>query len=436
MLKTLWFLFIAFLISVSFAWILESNGEVLITWLGYEIRTNVLIAILLTSLATLFICAVSYLAARVLTIGFPSVFKLLFKKTHVRKLEDLIKKHRKGFDELSELLMAIELKDKKASESLYKSSSKLIKTQKLNAFLLGKIELENKSYEKAEKLFASIENSKYSKILVLKSKFKSSLDKKDDLSAIAYAQQILSVKKDNIEIAQELFILYKKQGLWKEAKSLIKEYGQDKFLNDLQKRDAAVINTAIAFEHYRNKEFWSAIKYGNLALKAEENFLPAIEIILKCWIKKGFIFKTKWMIKKLWEKNPHIVLAEIFDLTNHKISADKRISEMKRLVSKNKDSYLSKLAIGLSAFRVKKFNIANEFLRLSLLSEKTHRGYKLLACTQKYLKNNIEAEQNLHKAAMIQDDLHYSCSSCHISTSQWSARCKSCDSYDSLEWLL
>ncbi len=436
MLKTLWFLFIAFLISVSFAWILESNGEVLITWLGYEIRTNVLIAILLTSLATLFICAVSYLAARVLTIGFPSVFKLLFKKTHVRKLEDLIKKHRKGFDEISELLMAIELKDKKAFEHLYRNSSKLIKAKKLNAFLQGKIEFENKSYEKAEKLFASIENSKYSKILVLKSKFAAALDKKDDLSAVAYAEQILSVKKDNIEIAQELFILYKKQGLWKETKYLIKEYGQDKFLNDLQKRDAAVINTAIAFEHYRNKEFWSAIKYANLALKSEENFLPAIEIALRCWIKKGFIFKAKWAIKKIWQKNSHIILAEIFDLTNYKTSSDKRINEMKKLVSKNKDNYLSRLAIGITAFRTKNFNMANEFLSLSLKSEKTHRAYKLLAYSQKRLKNNIEAEQNLHKAEMIQDHLHYACSSCNISTSQWSARCVSCDSYDSLEWLL
>lgn len=436
MLKILWFLFIAFLISVSFAWILESNGEVLITWLGYEIRTNVLIAILITSLATLFICAVSYLAARVLTIGFPSIFKLLFKKTYVRKLEDLVKKHQKGFDEISELLMAIELKDIKALEDLHKHSSKFIKAKKLNSFLAGKIALENKNYEKAEKFFASIENSKYAKILVLKSKFKAALEKKDDLSAIAYAKQILSVKKDNIEIAQELFILYKKQGLWQETKALIKEYGQHQFLNDLQKRDSAVINTAIAFEHYRQKEFWEAIKYAKLALKSEENFLPALEIILKSWIRKGFVFKARWMIKNLWQKNPHLILAEIFDLTNRKLSAEKRINEMRKLVAKNKDNYLSKLAIGRTAFRAGKFNIANEFLNLSLLSEKTRRAYKILAYTQKALKNETEAEKNLHKAEMTSDDLHYSCSSCNKSTTQWLARCGSCDSYDSLEWLL
>lgn len=436
MLKILWFLFVALAIAIAFSWILESNGEVLITWLGYEIKTDILTAILLSSLATLFIFAISYLAARILTIGFPSTFKNLFRKTYTKKLEDVVKKHLKAFDEISELLMAIESKDLEALKNLHKNSSKLVKAKKINDVLLAKIAFEKQDYQKAAEIYSNIKSSKYAKILVLISKFKLALKNKDDSSAIAYAEQILSLKKDYLEIAKQLFVLYKQQGLWQETKALIAEYGQEKFLDDLQKRDSAVINTAIAYEHYRNKEFWKAIKYANLALKVEENFLPALEIILKCWIKKGFAFKAKFMIKNLWQKNPHIIFAEIFDLANHKLSAEKRIASMKNLVAKNKDNYLSRLAIGLTAFRVRNFNVAQEFLQLSLLSEKTRRAYKILAYTQKALKNNSEAEKNLHKAEMMNDDSHYSCSNCAKLTIQWSARCTSCNSYDSLEWLL
>ena len=47
----------------------------------------------------------------------------------------------------------------------------------------------------------------------------------DEAKAIAYAKQILAAKRDSFEIARQLFTLYKKRGLWQDAKSLIAEYG-------------------------------------------------------------------------------------------------------------------------------------------------------------------------------------------------------------------
>jgi HemY protein len=434
MLMILWFLFVAFVIATSLVWLLDHNGDVIITWLGYQLQTDVLTAILLAIFFTLLVFAFSYLLARILAIKFPNLLKLFFRRNYLRRLEKLVHRHHQAFEIMTQLMLALEIRDEKSAEILHKNFSKLIKHQSLNNFFLGKILFEKQQFDKAAEMFARFGENKHAKILILKSKFKLALQNQDEATAIAYAKQILSVKRDNFDTARVLFSLYKKRGLWQEAKGLIAEYGSDQFKDELQKRDVAVINSALAIEAYQLKKFLQAIKHTKIALKAEENFLPALEIKLKSWLKLGFSFKASWQIKSLWRENPHLLLAEIFDLIHRKSSPKNRIKAMKKLAELNSESSLGKLAVGISAFRAGAYQTAKEFLYLSLLQEKTYRAYKLLAFAEKSLGNVEEFKKNMKKSEMLSKDDHYSCNSCGHLTSKWSARCASCDSYDSLEW--
>lgn len=80
MLKTLWFLFIASIIAASIAWLLDNNGSIVIYWLGYEVKTDVLTAILLTIFFAISIFAIAYYTAKILSIRFPRFPKLFNKK--------------------------------------------------------------------------------------------------------------------------------------------------------------------------------------------------------------------------------------------------------------------------------------------------------------------------------------------------------------------
>ncbi len=434
MFAILWFLFIASSIAISLVWLLDHNGTVIITWLGYEASTDILTAILIAVFCALMIFAFSYILARILAIKFPNLLKILFRKSHAKRLEKLVLRHHQAFDIMTQLMLALEVADKKSATDLQKRFAKLIKNPPLNNFFLGKLAFQEQEFLKSSELFAKFGENKHAKILVLKSKFKLALQNQDEVTAIAYAKQILLVKRDSFETATTLFALYKKRGLWQDAKALISEYGSEQFKDELQKRDLAVINTALAFEAYQQKKFLLAIKHSNIALKAENNFLPAQEIVLKSWLKLGFTFKVSWKIKSLWRTNPHIIFAEIFDLMNRKSSAKSRIKSMKKLADLNKESALGKLAVGIVAFRAGAFQIAKDYLHLSLLQEKTYRGYKLLAFAEKALGNDLDCKKNLIKSEMLSKDDHYLCNSCFHLSSKWSAKCTSCESYDSLEW--
>lgn len=434
MLKTTWFLFLAFAISTPLIWMLNHDGQVVITWLGFEAQTDILTAIILAILFTLLVFIISYAVTRILAIRFPNLLKMFFKKTYLKRLEKLVHRHWQGLDVMAQLLMAIETKDLKSSEKLQKKLSKLIKNPQLNNFLSGKLAFDNKDFASAEEFFTKLGDDKNAKILVLKSKFKLALETNDEVTAIAYAKQILSVKKDNIDMARTLLSLYKKQGLWQDAKELIGTYGIEQFRDELQRRDLAVMNTALAFEFYHKKHFASAIKHAKMALKSENDFLPAIEVMLKSWIKRGFSFKASWMIKNLWRENPHLILAEIFDLIHRKSPAKIRIKAMKKLAALNQETHLGKLAIGLVAFRASQYEDAKEFLRLSLLTEKTYRAYKLLAYSERFLGDKEKAQQYSQKAEMMSRNDHYSCSNCNHSSASWDAKCITCGSHDCLEW--
>lgn len=435
MLTILWFLPLAIAITLSLVWLLDHNGEVLITWLGYELQTDVFTAILLAIVAALLIFITTYLLTRILAIKFPALLKMFFKRSYVKSLEKVVQRHQKGFDLMSQLMLALEIHDEKSAQNLQKNLTKLVKNSALHNFFNGKISFEKQDFSKAAEYFAKFGENKHAKILVLKARFEMALKNQEETKAIAYAKQILSVKHDNFEVARSLLKIYKKRGLWQDAKALILQYGSEKFKDELQKRDVAVINSALAIEAFQQRKFLLAIKHAKIALKAaDNNFLPALEVLLKSWIKLGLGFKANWKIKSIWRENPHLILAEIFDFTQRKSKPKNRIKAIKKLAKVNEESALEKLAIGMVAFRAGAYKEAREFLNLSLLRQKSYRAYKLLAATEKALGNLEESKKNFAKAAILEQEDHYSCNSCGHKTSKWSAKCDSCGTYDSLEW--
>lgn len=433
MLKLLWFILLAFLISVATIWLVDHNGQVIITWLDYEVRTSILSAVILTTAFTLTIFAITYLFAKILSVRFPSISKLFFGKSQIRKLEKLVKKNEKGSQTIVDLLMAMEVGDQKSSKKLQGRVSKLINNPQLDDFLAGKIAFDHKEFDKAQDYFAKLDGQS-GKVLLLKSKFKLALENNETQMAISYACQILSASDNSPDIADALLNLYKSKGMWKEAQDLLKQQDKKNLSDNLGKRDLAVMNVALSHDYYHQKRYGLAIKHAKIALKADEDFLPATEIILKSWIKRGFTTKAAMTIKKMWRKHPHLILAEIYDLMHHKDSHNSRIKSMKKLASTNDQTYLGYFAVGLTAFRVGDYDIAKEFLRLSLLKEKTHRAYKLLSYIEGVYGSEDKSRKYSQKADEVSGNDHYTCGNCGHASSRWSAKCMDCGQHDSLRW--
>ncbi len=434
MFTILWYIFLVFTITTSIVWIIENNGSLIINWLGYEVQTDILTATLIFAFFLVSIALISYVLTRLLAIKFPQLLKLLFKKSYTKKLEKIILNHHKGFETLSKLLLAIEVEDYESAKKIHKDFANQIKYKNLNNFFEAKFALENNDFEASEKYFSQFEKNPHAKILLLKSKLKIAVKNNEDAKAIEIAKQILILKKDSIKTARELLNLYKKNGNWQLAKSLINDFGADKFKEELQKRDLVILNTSLAHEALKNKKYFRAIKYSKMALLNNEQFLPANEILIKSWIRLGFKFKALSIIKNLWKENPHVILVEIYSSLYRKASLKKRIYAVKKLAILNSDSTIGNIAIAIVAYRASAFQVAKEFLNLALINEKTQSLYRLLAYTEKHLGNNDEFFKNLSISKMLPKDSNYICNNCSHTSSKWSATCEKCSSYDSIQW--
>jgi uncharacterized membrane-anchored protein len=437
------FIFSTLLIGSILSWIIDNNGSILINWLGYEITTDVLTILLIFLFIVTMVFAVTYLLAKILSFRFPFFLKFFSLKSQNNKNADLVKKYFQAIDLMPEMLAAIEIKDIDNANDYQRKFSKLIKNPDLNNFLLGKIANAEKKFLIAEEYYKKITQNKPIQILIIKLKIEQALEIKDEKAAISYAKQILEIQRDDFETAKLLFTLYKKNGDFQATQNLINQYGIKTFSNELENKDIVIINSALAKDNYRKKKFFTAIKYCDIALNLDQDFLPALEIKLKSYIKIGFAFRARSIIKDLWQDRPNLILAEIFDLANYKSSPSDRVTKIKKLVQKQ-DHYLANLAIGLIAFKTGDFETARQYLLASIKQQKTSKAYKLLAYSERFLATKggfskttafkDQYNKYIKEASLLPKFGHYICSECSNTTIKWSPNCNACLKYDSFNF--
>lgn len=89
MLTIFWYIFLVFILTTPLVWILENNGSIVINWLGYEIQTDILTALLICAFSLTLVALISYILTRLLAIKFPQLLRLLFKKATPKNLNKL-----------------------------------------------------------------------------------------------------------------------------------------------------------------------------------------------------------------------------------------------------------------------------------------------------------------------------------------------------------
>jgi HemY protein len=393
MFTVFWFITALFLITYSVAWLVDNNGSVVVNWLGYEMQTDVLTIIIFTIILTILIIFLASFFTRILAIKFPSLLKFFFKRNYTKSLEKIVARHHQGFDELSQLLLAIECRDEKYINLHLKNFAKKIKNKKLNDFLKGKIALDKKDYSTIVKYFSQFIGNNHANIIALNGKFNMALNQKDETRVIAYGKQLIKLE-NNPEIAKKLIPYCKKNGLWKDVKELLKIAGYE--LNDqLSGDEVKILNLFEAKYFYQQKKFCKAMKFAKILLKKEPESIPALSIYLKSQIKIGFRFIVAYQIKKLWQKKSQIFLSEIYDLNYRKFSPNRRFNLMKKLVKKSSNKNLANFALAHLAFKIGNYQQAIEILKELVKLDPNIRSYQILANSFKMLGNNEDHQKYL-----------------------------------------
>lgn len=397
MFTVFWFIIALFLSTYSIAWLIENNGSVVVNWLGYEMQTDVLTIILLTFFLTLLLIFLVSIFTRILAIKFPALLKFFFKRNYTKSLEKIIKKYHKSFDDLSSLLLALEVSDKKYIDLHYKNLAKNFKHKKINDFFQAKIAINDREFDKAVKLLSNFSNN-HANIIKLKAKFAKVANDNDETRMIAYGMQLVRLDRD-FEIAKKIIILTKKHQLWRDVNELIELFGED--LKNFLKDDE-LLNSQIAkvLGLYQKRNFLQSYNLANkLLLKDNTNSL-LMKIVIKSMIKIGFRFCVTKKIKKFWLKNPQLFLCQMLDLNYRKFSPKIRLKLMEKFL-KNSSSNLKNIALGQLNFKLGNYQQAINILEKSLATEVSFKAYQIIAYSYKMLEDNEKYIANLNLAKQL-----------------------------------
>lgn len=209
--RTILLLILLGVISLGISWMLTNNGSIIITWLGYEVRTDILTAIFCLLGLTLLTILTTNILTRLLSFKLCKIFEI-FKPSEVKQLKKINQKQQDGLRIIVQTILAIELNDQKMADKLIAKLNKTIEDQDLKNLLMAKLAFASQDFEKCEKLLHKIQEEQIDEMIKI-NKFYQALKNKNEKLAIEIAQGIKSKKNTDFRLYQKLERLFEKNNV-------------------------------------------------------------------------------------------------------------------------------------------------------------------------------------------------------------------------------
>jgi HemY protein len=429
MIKLIFFLILATIFAVLISFIVESEGSIIIQWIGYRVDINISSAIILIIL--LFI---------VLILLFFVINKLFSFKSHIKNINNKkeIIKYKKAMNYLSDGFIAIVADNIKGAEKQYIKAYKLLKNQTPVNLLRAQIEYLKKNYAQAAELFRDSKKTRDNELDFIASKLYLQNAKKENNQSgiIRYSGEVLKSKPKNENALALLLKAYRQSGNAQKLEEAIiyAEKHKSPILNE-SKEEIGTAYVMIAKYFLKKGSYKKALIYTKKAEHLIPDFLPVDIITVKALISLGRNIRATMAIKKAWKKHTHPELLEMYLALHSKLLPKKKLKKVKELCRINPDNFESHMAMSRANFEAKDFTNAKEHARSALDMRKTESVYKLLFEIEKTESPDSRIVNVLSdKMKSAKKDYQWKCEKCGEIENEWSPNCKKCGKIDTIKW--
>ncbi len=231
-------IFIAIAIfAAGLAWFADRPGSLTLTWLGYEIQTTFLFASAVIALLVVVLLIVWSLVRRV--IGIPGSVSGFFRT----------RRRQKGFDALSQGMIAIGAGDAATAAKLSAQADRLIGSEPMALLLRAQAAQINGDEATAGRIFRAMLQSRETELLGLHGLFVQARRDQDSEGARAHAERAMRLKPDLPWAARAVLSLQSADGDWRAAERTLTLARENKLIEKADvARQRAVLLTAQALE--------------------------------------------------------------------------------------------------------------------------------------------------------------------------------------------
>lgn len=418
------YILLALSIALLASWFASNPGQVLITWQDWEIRFSTAILIFLVVIYTgLLWTAVWVMRKLNIFAYFSDPIRLAAKRA-------------KGEHDLDQAWSAYALEDYKEAikfglraKSILGESGGVLRL--LASAILKKGEDKNPYLER-------LKASPASASWVLSQELRHSLDQQSWSKALPLVQDMLKSHPRNKSLLKLDFLLSARLGDWQATKTTLENATREKgTLNSVeQKHFSAVIDYCLALEEKAAGNKNESLRLVKLALKNDASFAPAALLGARVYIEQDDKKAAEKLLTAIWKLNPNGEIAELVAELYPLESSGETFRRLKKIAESAPTFSESHHLLADAAIAAEQWPVARRALEAVINSDQaSKKTYQTLALLERKQKSDqIASDKLLEKSETAPFDNHWSCSSCHKSSTHYTPVCQKCDEFDKIAW--
>lgn len=337
------------LVAIIFAWLADQPGDLQLRWLGYEIETTLMAAVIMLAAITLGLWIIWSLVMWLL--DRPGAFGGWFKS----------RRQRKGKDALSSGLIAVAAGDANAAQTHARTAAAILGDDPMVKLLDAQAAQMRGDNVRVRHLFEEMAEKPETRLLGLRGLHTDAVRQSDMARARALAEEAVRINP-KVSWASKAVLSYQSTSQDWDAISHTIDTQKSAALIDkaTANRKHAVVLTAQALEaDSRNSE--DAYDLALRAHKLDPSLVPAAIIAARHAAHDGSLRKAARILEKTWNLTPHPDLAEAYGHIRQGDSALDRLKRIRSLVGKS-GGIESAVALATAAIEALEWKAAREAL--------------------------------------------------------------------------
>jgi HemY protein len=345
-------------------------------------------------------------------------------------------RERKGYDALSEGMMALASGDGQAAISQAARAEKFLRKPALTNLLTAQAAEMSGDTRKAQEVYKRLLADDRTRFVGVRGLMKQKLAEGDTETARSLAEKAFLMKPSNRDVQDTLFDLQSSAGDWSGARKVLGvKLRQGHLPRDVHRRRDAILALQEARAVISDDLPIEAREAAIVANKQSPDLIPAAVMAAHGYMAAGKPRNAARILKKAWGVQPHPDLAAAFAALEPSETPAARLKRFDQLFSLRPDDEETKLLKAEINLAAEDFPAARRALGDLVNSHPTTRALTIMAAIERGEGGDDAVVRAwLTKALSASRGPEWVCDKCQHINAVWSPVCDSCGGFDTLSW--
>ncbi|MGH1330055.1 MAG: heme biosynthesis protein HemY [Paracoccaceae bacterium] len=345
-------------------------------------------------------------------------------------------RERKGFQALSEGLMALASGEGKAAMSKAAKAEKYLRRPELTNLVTAQAAEMTGDKKKAEQVYKRLLKDEKTRFVGVRGIMKQKLAAGDTETALRLAEKAFALKPKHVDTQDVLLRLQAQKQDWKGARATLgAKLKHGSLPRDVHKRRDAVLALSEAKDVFAEGSSIEAREAAIEANRLSPDLVPAAVMSAQSYIDQDKPKLAARVLKKAWEATPHPDLAAAFAAFAPEETPQARIKRFAALTKLHSDHGETKMLLAELHIAAEDFPAARRALGTLNEDQPTARALTLMAAIERGEGADDTVVRGwLTRALTASRGPQWVCDNCQSIHGQWAPTCTHCSGFDTLSW--